>query len=227
MPLEEIVSPTPEAPDAQMGSRPVAVEVRDLAKTFQIPLQRVDSIKERVLHPFATRATRELIALRGVSFDVHEGEFFGIVGPQRDRQEHAAEDPRQHLPRPTPGRSGWRAGWRRSSSSGSGFNVDLTARENVILNGVMMGLSREQAEDRVARGDRVRRARGVRRAEAQELLVGDARAAGLLGDDPVRRRHPADRRGARGRRRRLPAEVPRRLPRDARPTGRSSWSPTT
>ena len=80
MPLEEIVSPTPEAPDALMGSRPVVVEVRDLAKTFQIPLQRVDSIKERVLHPFATRATRELVALRGVSFDVHEGEFFGIVG---------------------------------------------------------------------------------------------------------------------------------------------------
>src|SRR4029079_12713665 len=33
---------------------------------------------------------------------------------------------------------------------GVGFNVDLTARENVILNGVMMGLPREQAEDRVA-----------------------------------------------------------------------------
>ena len=57
MPLEEIVSPTPEAADAeQVAARPVAVEVRDLAKAFEIPLQRVDSIKERVLHPFASRA---------------------------------------------------------------------------------------------------------------------------------------------------------------------------
>jgi ABC-type polysaccharide/polyol phosphate transport system ATPase subunit len=148
MPLEEIVSPTPEAPDAQVESRPVAVEVRDLSKTFQIPLQRVDSIKERVLHPFASTQSRHLTALRGVSFDVHEGEFFGIVGRNGTGKStllkilasiYAAD-----------------AGTIRMAGRvapfielGVGFNVDLTARENVVLNGVMMGLSRQQAEDRV------------------------------------------------------------------------------
>ena len=63
-------------------------------------------------------------------------------------------------------------------------------------------------------GDRVRRTRGVRRPEAEELLLGDAGAARLLGDARGRRRRAADRRGAGGRRRRLPAEVRRRLPRD-------------
>ena len=99
---------------------------------------------------------------------------------------------------------------------GVGFNADLTARENVILNGVLMGLSREQAADAARGGDRVRRARGVRRPEAQELLLGDVGAARLRDHDPVRRRDPLDRRGARGRRRRLPAEVQGRLSRDPR-----------
>ena len=58
--------------------------------------------------------------------------------------------------------------------------------------------------------------RGVRRPQAEELLVGHARAPGVLGDDPGRRRHPADRRGARGRRRRVPAEVLRRVHAHAR-----------
>src|SRR3954469_12802261 len=80
MPLEEIVSPTPEAPDAAIAARPAAIEVRDLRKAFEIPLERVDSIKERVLHPLHTAETRQLVALDDISFDVHRGEFFGIVG---------------------------------------------------------------------------------------------------------------------------------------------------
>ena len=66
------------------------------------------------------------------------------------------------------------------------------------------------------RGHRLRRARGLRRPEAQELLVGHGGSPRVLGDDPGRRRHPAHRRGARGRRRRLPAEVLRRVRADPR-----------
>ena len=149
MPLEEIVSPTPEAPDALMGSRQVVVEVRDLAKTFQIPLQRVDSIKERVLHPFATRATRELVALRGVSFDVHKGEFFGIVGRNGTGKSTLLKI-LASIYRADSGTIRMAGRVAPFIELGVGFNVDLTARENVILNGVMMGLPREQAEDRVA-----------------------------------------------------------------------------
>ncbi|CAA9475536.1 MAG: Teichoic acid export ATP-binding protein TagH, partial [uncultured Solirubrobacteraceae bacterium] len=62
------------------------------------------------------------------------------------------------------------------------------------------------------RDHRLRRARGVRRPSAEELLVRHERAARLRGGHPGRRRDPARRRGARGRRRRLPAEVLRRVP---------------
>src|SRR5271166_5040675 len=71
--------------DASRGRRdraptPVVVEVRGVSKTFRVPDHRVDSLKERALHPLRRVHFRELHALCDVSFEVHRGEFFGIVG---------------------------------------------------------------------------------------------------------------------------------------------------
>ena len=98
---------------------------------------------------------------------------------------------------------------------GVGFNPELTARENGVLNGVLMGLTLREARRSLDAGARVRRARGLRRPQAQELLVRDDGPLRVRRDGPGRRRHHADRRGARGRRRRVRAEVHGRLPRAA------------
>ena len=58
----------------------MVIEARGVEKTFRIPEHRVDSFKERVIHPLRQIEYRELRALRDISFDVHKGEFFGIVG---------------------------------------------------------------------------------------------------------------------------------------------------
>ena len=127
---------------------PVAIEVRDLAKTFRIPLARVDSLKERVTQPLAARETRELRALRDVSFDVHRGEFFGIVGRNGSGK--------STLLKILASIYGADAGRVRVAGTmapfielGVGFNPELAARENVVLNGVLMGLSRREAERRL------------------------------------------------------------------------------
>ena len=179
------------------------------------------------MHPFAAREYRELQALDGVSFDVRQGEFFGIVGRNGSGKSTLLKL-LASIYRADAGTIRMAGRLAPFIELGVGFNPELTARENVVLNGVMMGLTPQRGARPARRGHRVRRARGVRRPEAEELLLGDAGPARLLGDDPGRRRHPADRRGARGRRRRLPAEVRRRLPRDAsRAARRSSSSPTT
>ncbi|HWE07849.1 MAG TPA: ATP-binding cassette domain-containing protein, partial [Solirubrobacteraceae bacterium] len=65
---------------ALLRSRAPVIEVTDLHKTFRIPDRKVDTLKERVVHPLRRSEHRQLKALQGVSFDVHQGEFFGIVG---------------------------------------------------------------------------------------------------------------------------------------------------
>jgi ABC-2 type transport system ATP-binding protein len=127
---------------------PVVIEVRGVEKRFRIPHHRIDTFKERATHPFMRVEYRELRALRDVSFDVHRGEFFGIVGRNGSGKSsllkimgsiYAAD-----------------AGTIRMAGRvapfielGVGFNPELTARENVVLNGVMMGLERREAARRL------------------------------------------------------------------------------
>ena len=73
-------APTDRRAPAPKAGDPLAIQVEGLEKSFRIPTHRVDSFKERLVHPFAAREYRELQALDGISFDVRKGEFFGIVG---------------------------------------------------------------------------------------------------------------------------------------------------
>ena len=124
--------------------RQAVIEARDISKAFEIPSHRIDSLKERTLHPFARRTYRRLEALRQVTFDVHQGEFFGIVGRNGSGKStllkilssiyRADSGSIRMAGRPAP-----------FIELGVGFNMELSARENVILNGVMMGLSQREA----------------------------------------------------------------------------------
>jgi ABC-type polysaccharide/polyol phosphate transport system ATPase subunit len=59
---------------------PPAIDVRALHKSFRIPHQQFFTLKERILHPLQRLEHDDLHVLDGLSFEVREGEFFGIVG---------------------------------------------------------------------------------------------------------------------------------------------------
>jgi ABC-type polysaccharide/polyol phosphate transport system ATPase subunit len=123
---------------------PVVIEARGVEKTFRIPEHRVDSLKERVTHPLTRIEYRELCVLRDISFDVHEGEFFGIVGRNGSGKSTLLKI-LASIYRADAGRIRMAGRLAPFIELGVGFNPDLTARENVLLNGVMLGLTRREA----------------------------------------------------------------------------------
>ena len=133
---------------ARLLQQPVLIEVRGLHKSFRIPDQRVDTIKERVVHPLRQIEYRELKALRGINFDVHQGEFFGIVGRNGSGKSTLLKV-LASIYRADSGTIRMAGRLAPFIELGVGFNPELTARENVELNGVMMGLGRREARRRL------------------------------------------------------------------------------
>ena len=140
--LSEQLLEVPESP-----RRPLAIEVRDLHKAFRIPTQRMSTIKERVASGFRTHEYRILQALAGISFDVEAGEFFGIVGRNGSGKSTLLKL-LASIYRADSGSIRIAGRLAPFIELGVGFNPELTARENVTLNGVLMGLSPREATRR-------------------------------------------------------------------------------
>lgn len=132
----------------RLADAPLAIEVRGVEKTFQIPRHRIDSLKERLTHPFARQEFRTLQALRGISFDVRRGEFFGILGRNGSGKSTLLKI-MASIYRPDAGRVRVAGRLAPFIELGVGFNPELTSRENILLNGVLMGLSRREASRRL------------------------------------------------------------------------------
>jgi ABC-type polysaccharide/polyol phosphate transport system ATPase subunit len=135
---------------AKLSGAPVVMEVHDVSKSFRLPEHKVDTLKERVVHPLRESRYRELRVLRDVSFDVRKGEFFGIVGRNGSGKSTLLKI-LASIYRADMGRVRIAGRLAPFIELGVGFNTDFTARENVVLNGVMMGLSRQEARLRLDR----------------------------------------------------------------------------
>jgi ABC-2 type transport system ATP-binding protein len=125
-----------------------AIQVEDLHKSFRIPKHRVDSLKERVVRPFSGRDCTELRALDGVSFEIHQGEFFGIVGRNGSGKSTLLKLIAS-IYRADSGTIRMAGRLAPFIELGVGFNPELTARENIVLNGVMVGLTPHETRRRI------------------------------------------------------------------------------
>jgi ABC-type polysaccharide/polyol phosphate transport system ATPase subunit len=135
----------PESSASLRAADPVIV-ARDVSKTFRVPEERKNTLKERALHPRQRTRYQTFRALKDVSFAVQSGEFFGIAGRNGSGKSTLLK---------------CLAGiyqadgdiWRRGRLStlielGVGFNLDMAARDNVVMNGIMLGLSPREARRR-------------------------------------------------------------------------------
>jgi ABC-type polysaccharide/polyol phosphate transport system ATPase subunit len=128
------------------GGELPAVAGRSVSKTFIVPEERTHTLKERALHPRRKIKHSRFDALRDVSFAVYPGEFFGIAGRNGSGKSTLLK---------------CIAGiyqaqgdiWTRGRMStfielGVGFNPDMAAKDNVVMNGIMLGLTPREARKR-------------------------------------------------------------------------------
>jgi ABC-type polysaccharide/polyol phosphate transport system ATPase subunit len=133
-----------------MTSGGPAIVVEGVSKSFVRPQEQMHTFKERALHPFRGRSFDRLDAVRDVSFTVDQGEFFGIVG-----RNGSGKSTLLKLVAGIYRASGGEI-WVNGRTStfielGVGFNPDLAARDNVLLNAIMLGLTPAQARERYER----------------------------------------------------------------------------
>jgi ABC-type polysaccharide/polyol phosphate transport system ATPase subunit len=134
------------APD---GRRP-AVVVDHVTKRFVVPHERRNTLKERVLHPVRRSGSHSFEALDDVSFSVGQGEFFGIVGRNGSGKSSLLKC-LAGIYRVDGGRIYVNGRVSTFIELGVGFSPELAARDNVIMNGIMLGLSPREARERFER----------------------------------------------------------------------------
>jgi ABC-type polysaccharide/polyol phosphate transport system ATPase subunit len=130
-----------------MAAGAKAIEVRNLSKVFRIPTNRVLTLKHRALHPRERQGYRALRALDHVSFEVGQGEFFGIVGRNGSGKSTLLKLIAS-IYRADAGTIRVAGRMAPFIELGVGFNPELSAYDNVVLNGVMMGLTPREARKR-------------------------------------------------------------------------------
>lgn len=135
-------------------SSEIAIKVENLSKCYQIYDQPRDRLKQFVL-PRLQRLVdlpprqyyREFWALKDISFEIKRGETVGVIGRNGSGKSTLLQIICGTL-NPTSGSSITHGRIAALLELGSGFNPEFTGRENVYLNGALLGLSKEQIDEK-------------------------------------------------------------------------------
>ena len=119
------------------------IEVKNVSMSFRISQDRIQSIKEYLVALIKGKLKyKDFWALRDVSFSVHPGEVLGIIGHNGAGKSTVLKVISGIL-KPTSGSVSVHGNIVPMLELGSGFDFDLTGRENIFLNGAILGYSRK------------------------------------------------------------------------------------
>lgn len=126
---------------------PIMIQVSNVHKSFRLPTERASGLKQAILNWFkGVKGYTEHQVLKGISFDVHKGEFIGIVGRNGSGKSTLLKILAQ-IYYPETGSVTVNGTLVPFIELGVGFNPELTGRENVYLNGALLGFSRKEMDD--------------------------------------------------------------------------------
>lgn len=117
--------------------------VDHVSKSFRTQAERVNSLKELVTKRRRNNDVEEFFALRDVSFEVTEGEAFGVIGHNGSGKSTLLKCMAGIL-QPTSGSVAVQKRMSALLELGAGFHPELTGRDNVFLNAAILGMSRRE-----------------------------------------------------------------------------------
>lgn len=121
----------------------VVIKVSHVSKSFKLPYEKNTSIKSIVVNPFRKRSFEKQVVLKDINFEINKGEFLGIVGRNGSGKSTLLKLI-AGIYSPDKGHIEINGKLTPFIELGVGFNPELTGRENVFLNGALLGFSRKQ-----------------------------------------------------------------------------------
>lgn len=122
----------------------IAIKVDSVSKTFKLPHEKTSSLKGAFINVFNTKRTYEKQqVLKDISFEIKKGEFFGIVGRNGSGKSTLLKL-LAGIYTPDKGEIHINGKLTPFIELGVGFNPELTGRENVFLNGALLGFNRKE-----------------------------------------------------------------------------------
>ena len=130
-----------------MENKPVIINVDHVTIRFNLANQKVDNLKEYFIKLVKHELMfQEFLAVKDVSFQVHAGEAWGIVGSNGSGKSTLLKAISGIL-RPYKGTISVHGSVAPLIELGAGFDSDMTARENIYLNGCVLGHSEKYMRD--------------------------------------------------------------------------------
>src|SRR6202008_782134 len=131
-----------------MSSDDIALSARGLSKSYVIEHKAqestaVESLLRKLAHPFARPRREEIWSLRDVSFDIRRGDIVGVVG-RNGAGKSTLLKLLSRITEPTRGEARIRGRVGSLIEVGTGFQPELTGRENIYLNGAILGMRRSE-----------------------------------------------------------------------------------
>lgn len=124
------------------------IELKNVSKTYTVYENNTETLREKILTIFTGNNSKKIKALQKISFKVEKGEFFGIIGHNGSGKSTLINIISKGI-KPDKGGIVNRKGNFIRLSLGMGFNTELSAKQNIFLNGAILGLTRTELKHKV------------------------------------------------------------------------------